>query len=71
MTHVACKSKLRSVVRSFMHSCARNWVAVVRAVVYYAQPAHAFSAGIKCWHYRSLTTSVLIDDDINVLIDIS
>ena len=29
-----------------------NWVAIKRAVVYCAQAAHAFSAGIKCRHCR-------------------
>ena len=50
LTVVACATKLRSVVRSSMHPCPGNWVAIGRAVVYYAQAAHAFSAGIKCWH---------------------
>ena len=27
-----------------------NWVVIGRAVVYYAQPAHIFSAEIKCRH---------------------
>ena len=29
-----------------------NWVAIKHAVVYYAQAAHTFSAGIKSRHYR-------------------
>ena len=33
-----------------MQPCPGNWVAIRRAVVYYAQPAHTFSAGIKCGH---------------------
>ena len=49
-TQVACESKLRSVVRSSMHPCPENLVAIGRAVVNYAQDAHAFSAGIKCRH---------------------
>ena len=52
MTHVACASKLRSVVRSSMHSCPRNLVPIGRAVVYYVRAAHAYSAGIKCRHCR-------------------
>ena len=47
MTHVACESKLRSVVRSFMHQCPWNWVAIGHAVVYYA---HAFCAEMICRH---------------------
>ena len=47
MTHVACESKLRSVVGSSMHPRQGNCVATGRAVVYHAQMAHAFSAGIK------------------------
>ena len=50
MTYVACESKLRSVVRSFIHQLPRNWVTIGCAVVYYARAAHAFSAGIKCGH---------------------
>ena len=47
MTHVACGSKLRSVVRSFMHPCPGDLVAIGCADVYYAQTVHAFSAGVK------------------------
>ena len=50
MTHVACESKLDSVVRSPMHPCPGKWVAIGRVVVYYARVAHAFSAGIKYRH---------------------
>ena len=52
MTHVACESKLLSVVRSFMHQGPRIWVAIGHAVVYHARAAHAFSAGNKCRHCR-------------------
>ena len=52
MTHVACESKLRSVVRSFIHPWPWNRVTIGRAVVYYARTAYAFSAGIKCRHCR-------------------
>ena len=47
---VACDPKLRLIVRSFMHPCPGNWVAIGRAVVYYARADQAFSAGIKCRH---------------------
>ena len=50
ITHSACKSKLRIVVRSFMHPCPGNQVAIGSAVAHYARAAHAFSAGIKCRH---------------------
>ena len=50
MTPEACESKLRSVVRSSMHPCPGNWVAIGRAVEYYALATHAFSAGMKCRH---------------------
>ena len=41
MTHVACESKLRSVARSSLQPCPGNWVAIERAVVYYAGlPTH-------------------------------
>ena len=33
-----------------MHPCPENWVAIGHAVAYFAQAAHAFSAGIKCRH---------------------
>ena len=39
MTHVACESKLRSVVRSFMHPYTGNLVTIGRAVVYQARAA--------------------------------
>ena len=53
MTHIACESvKLRSVVKSFVHPCPENSVAIGRAVMYYALAAHAFSVGIKCWHCK-------------------
>ena len=32
MTQVACESNLRSVIRSSMHPCRGNWVAIRRAV---------------------------------------
>ena len=75
MTQVACESKLRSVVRSSMHPCPENLIAIGRAVVYYAQAAHAFSAGIKCRHcslenrieYREWTVNLSIT---NWIIDI-
>ena len=44
--HVACGSKLRSVVMSSMHPFPGNGLAIGRAVVYYARDAHAFSAKI-------------------------
>ena len=53
--HVACKSKLRSGVRSFMHPWPEKWVVIGHAVVYYAQAAHTFSAGIKCQYYGVLS----------------
>ena len=48
MTHVGCKSELRSVARSSMHPCRGNRITIRRAVVFYAWAAHEFSAGIKC-----------------------
>ena len=33
--------------------------AVWRSVVYHALAAHAFSAGIKCWHCRSTGHSII------------
>ena len=33
-----------------MHQSPDNWVAIGRAVAFCAWAAHAFSAGIKCWH---------------------
>ena len=53
LTNVACDSKLLSVVRSSMggnegYSC----------VLCCAQAAHAFNAGIKCWHgtFRAISS---------------
>ena len=50
MTHVACESKLRPVIRSSIHPSQGNWVSIEHTVVFYAQAAQAFSAGIKCRH---------------------
>ena len=50
MSHVACEYKLWSIVRSSMHQ--RNWVEIKHAVVYYAQAAHTFSAGIRSQHCK-------------------
>ena len=47
-------SKLLSVVRSSMHPCPGNWVAIRRAAVYNARAAHAFNAGSKCRYSISL-----------------
>ena len=35
-----------------MHPCPGNWVAIGRTVVYNARADQAFSAGIKCRHWR-------------------
>ena len=48
MTQVACESKLCPVMTCY--PCPGNWLAIEHAVMYYAQAAHVFSAGIKCWH---------------------
>ena len=40
-----------------MHPCPGDSMAITRTVVYFACPAHAFSAGIKCWHCSSTTTA--------------
>ena len=50
MTHIVCESKLHSVLRSSMHPCPVNHVAIGCVVVYHARDAHASSTGIKCWH---------------------
>ena len=42
MNHLACKSKLRLVVRSSMHQCPRNRMPIGRAVVYDIRAAQAF-----------------------------
>ena len=49
-SHVACESKLHSVVMSSKHPCPGNWVVFGCAVVYYALAVHAFSTGIECRH---------------------
>ena len=44
-----------------MYDWPENWWQLHwRAVVYYARAAHAFSAGIKCLHYRLISTIILI-----------
>ena len=59
MTYVASESKLLSVVRSSMHPCLGNWVAIGRVVVYYAQASQAFSAGIKWRHCMRIIAKTL------------
>ena len=60
ISHVSSGLKPHSVVRSSLHPCPDNRVAIGRAVVYYARAAHVFFAEIKCRHcrcfHRSLTT---------------
>ena len=41
MSHLACELKLCSIVRSSMHPCPRNWMAIRHVVVYFARTAHA------------------------------
>ena len=50
MIHVACESKLGSVMMSSMRTCPGTWVAIGRPVVYYVQAAQAFRAGIIYRH---------------------
>ena len=57
MTNVACETKLRLVVRSSLHPCPENWVAIGLAVVYYA---HLFSAGIKCRHCTNINWCITL-----------
>ena len=54
MTHVACESKLRSVVRSSMQPCPGNSRAIGHAVIFYDRAVHTFSAVIKCRHYHQI-----------------
>ena len=54
MTHVDCTSKVRLVIRSFLHPYPKTWVAIGHAIMYYARSAHIFSARIKCRHCISL-----------------
>ena len=54
MTKVACESKLRSVVMSYMHPCPGNWVTIGRVVVYCVRAARTLNAGIKCRYYISV-----------------
>ena len=41
----------QSYIQLWVHPCPGNWVAIRRAVVYYAQAVHAFSAGSVCQHW--------------------
>ena len=61
MTHVACESKLLSVVMSSMHPYPGYWVAIMWAVVYSARSAHTFSAWIQCRHWRILGNSYFMN----------
>ena len=48
VTRTPTNNKLRSGVMSAMYPYPGRWVAIGRAVVYYASAAHEFSSGIKC-----------------------
>ena len=59
LTNVACDSKLLSVVRSSMpRKVGGNQGAGYSCVLCCAQAAHAFNAGIKCWHdtFRAISS---------------
>ena len=60
MTHVACESKLRLVLRSSLHPWPESFVESERTVLYYARDTQASSAGIKFRHWRSLRTHLNI-----------
>ena len=62
MSHIGFETKLPSVVKSHMHPCQGNCVAIGSAVVNYAQAAHSFSAGIKCRHCILQTVERYIRD---------
>ena len=64
-THVACNSKLRSVVRSSMHLCQGNWVAIMCAAVYYSRAVHALGTRIRCCHCTCRSESAR--SDLNVV----
>ena len=56
MTHLACKSKLWSVVWPSMHPCPGNSVAIrhtVTSVIYPGCQLAAISAETKCRHWKS------------------
>ena len=57
MAHVAYESRLRSAVRSSMHLCTGNWMAIRCVVVYCARAVHAIRARIKCWHCTNMLSS--------------
>ena len=63
MTHVPFESKLLSFVRSSMHPCPGNCVAIGNAVVYYDQAARAFSAGLICRHCTLICYEPLFDSE--------
>ena len=47
------KATFSSVVRDlWSHLCPGNWVKIGPAVVYYSRAAQAFSAEVKCRHYK-------------------
>ena len=43
-----------------MHTGPGNLVAIRCAVMYYARAAHAFSAGIKCWHCKNFCGNTVV-----------
>ena len=67
MTHVSCESLLHLVIRSSIHPCQGNWVAIGHTVVYYGQAANALRSGIKCRHcmLNDVSVSDLEDSFLN------
>ena len=60
MNHVTCKSKLRSVVRSSIHTCPGNWAVIGRVVVYLCPGCPC----ITCKHCMPLTFAYKADAQI-------
>ena len=61
------ESMLRSVVRSHMHLCPWNWVAIGHAVVYYFWTDKALSVGIRCRHCSRFRNRALLQSRVNYL----
>ena len=49
-----------------MYPCLDNWVAIERAVVYFARAAHVFCAGIKCRYSKQIISGIKEDTCIGV-----
>ena len=63
MIHEAYESKLRSVVRSSMHSCQGNWVSAVQSCIMPGMPTHLVQE-------LNVGTVVVVVEEVEVVVHV-